>query len=344
MRDYLLFMLDWFKPHARLTVENLCLRQQLAVLATNPKRPKLKNKDRRFWILVSRWLPGWRDCLVVVKSETVLKWHRKGWRHYWRWKSRNKKSGRRKIAVKLRQLIRRMKQENPLWGQVRIYAELLGLGMIVSPRTVAKYMKISTKKPPSPGWRAFLKIHAHVLWACDFLTVRTLTFRTLYVFFLIHHSSREIVHVRVTKHPTARWTGQQLVNACFDREPPKYLIRDNDAIFGQDFRKKAGSLGIKEVRTPIRSPKANAIAERFVGTLRRECLDHVLIFNERHCQKIVDEYIDYYNHHRPHRSLDHQPPCPMGPHKPTLTTGPPTGEIISLPVLGGLHHIYQRAA
>jgi len=237
-----------------------------------------------------------------------------------------------------------MKQENPLWGQVRIYAELLGLGFIVSPRTVAKYMKIRHRRPPSRKWKDFLEHHAKDIWACDFLTVRTLTFRTLYVFFLIHHATREIVHVRVTQHPTARWAGQQLVNACFDREPPTYLLRDNDSIFGKEFRQKVEGLGIKEIRTPIHSPKANAIAERWVGTLRQEALDHVFIFNERHLQKIVTEYVDYYNQYRPHRSLDHQPPCPIADDKSQAYTGPPAGEIVSLPVLGGLHHIYRRAA
>ena len=248
------------------------------------------------------------------------------------------------IAIKLRCLIQRMKRQNPLWGLVRIYAELLGLGFVVSPRTVAKYMKTIDRPPPSRRWRDFLEQHAKDIWACDFLTVRTLTFKTLYVFFLIHHVTREIVHIRVTEHPTAPGTGQQLMNACWDHNPPKYLLRDNDAIFGNEFSKKVAGLGIKEVRTPVRSPKANAIAERWVGTLRRECLDHVFIFNERHLQKMVNEYVSYYNHHRPHRSLDHQPPCAKETRNPGLATGPPTGEIVSLPVLGGLHHIHQRAA
>jgi transposase InsO family protein len=238
-----------------------------------------------------------------------------------------------------RQLIRRMAAENPLWGQVRIMAELLKLGYAVSPRTVKRYMRRPWSGTPSPGWREFLAQHAKDIWACDFLTVRTLTFQTLYVFFLIHHATREIIHIQVTRHPTAAWTAQQIVNACFEREPPKYLIRDRDSIYGVGFSRRTTSLGIREVRTPVRAPKANSIAERFVGTLRRECLDHMFIFNERHLQRIVEEFVGYYNHQRPHRSLHHRPPCPG-----SVATGPPRGAVIAAPVLGGLHHVYRRAA
>jgi len=282
--------------------------------------------------------------MILVQPETVLRWHRRGWKYYWRLKSKSK-PGRRRIALKLRSLIQQMTKQNPLWGQIRIWAELLGLGLIVSPRTVAKYMKRPRRRPPpSRRWKEFLEQHAKDIWACDFLTVRTLTFKTLYVFFLIHHSTREIVLARVTRHPTAIWSGRQLVNACWDRDPPRFLLRDNDAIYGQTFRETVKALGIHELRTPIRAPKANGIAERLVGTLRRECLDHVFIFNERHLQKVVDEYVDYYNRHRPHQGLDHQSPNAFANDKSTTPTGPPTGEILALPVLGGLHHIYKRAA
>ena len=236
-----------------------------------------------------------------------------------------------------------MAAENPLWGQVRIRAELLKLGVVVSPRTVRRYMRRRYVGPPSPRWRAFLKQHARDIWACDFLTVRTLTFQTLYVFFLIHHATREIVQVRVTSHPTAAWTGQQLVNACFHRAPPRFLIRDRDRIYGHEFRGKAGALGIREIRTPVRAPKANAIAERFVGTLCRECLDHVFVFNARHLQKTVAEFIQYYNTHRPHRSLNQQPPRPEPTAAFPASTDPP-GRILAEAVLGGLHHVYKRAA
>jgi transposase InsO family protein len=339
MRWLLALLLAGFKSKTRLAAENLCLRQQLAVLARRQPHPALRNEDRRFWILMARWFPRWRECLLIVKPETVLRWHARGFRAYWRWKCTKRKPGRKRIALEIRQLIRRMAAENPLWGQVRIMAELLKLGYVVSPRTVRKYMRRPWNGTPSPRWREFLAQHVKDIWACDFLTVRTLTFQTLYAFFLIHHATREIVHVRVTRRPTAAWTGQQLVNVGFERESPKYLIRDRDGIYGQEFRRKVRALGIQEIRTPVRAPKANAFAERFVGTLRRECPDHVFIFNERHLQKIVDAFVVYYNQHRPHRSLDHQSPCPV-----SVATGPPRGAVIAEPVLGGLHHVYRRAA
>jgi transposase InsO family protein len=332
-----------FMPRLQLITEIACLRQQLAVLQRQRPHSRLKNLDRRFWILMCRGFSKWRECLLIVTPGTVLHWHRKGWRHYWRLKSKPRCAGRRRIALELRELIRHMARDNPLWGQVRIMAELLKLGVVVSPRTIRRYMRRPYTGMPSPRWREFLKLHAKDIWACDFLAVRTLTFQTLYVFFLIHLATRAIVHVRVTRHPTAAWTGQQVVNACFDRAPPRFLIRDRDSIFGETFSRRAKSLGIREIRTPVRAPKANAIAERFVGTLRRECLDHVFIFNERHLQKVAAEFAHYYNRHRPHRSLDHRPPRPAPVVVSSNPTGPPS-EIIAEPVLGGLHHVYRKAA
>jgi putative transposase len=342
MRWLLRFLIDYCKPRALLVFENLCLRQQLALLARHHPHPRVRDRDRRFWILMSHWFSGWRKVLLIVQPETVLGWHRRVWRYYWRRVLAKKPAGRKRIPLGLRQLIRRLAAENPLWGQVRIMAELLKLGYVVSPRTVKRYMRWRRSGPPSPRWRDFLAQHAKDIWACDFLTVRTLTFQTLYVFFVIHHATREIVHIRVTAHPTAMWSGQQLTNACFDRNPPKYLVRDRDSIYGAEFQRRATSLRIREVRTPIRAPKANSIAERFVGTLRRECLDHVLIFNERHLQKIVIEFAAYYNRHRPHRSLEQRPPCP-DPSAPIASSGPAI-RVIAEPVLGGLHHIYRKAA
>ena len=339
MRSLFRLLRAFCKPRMLLAVENVCLRQQMAVLSRMQSRPLLRDKDRRFWILMSRWFPKWEDCLLIVQPETVLKWHERGWRTYWRWKSKRGQPGRKRIPLELRQLIRRLAAENPLWGQVRIMAELLKLGYVVSPRTVRRYIRRPWSGKPSPQWKEFLAQHAKDIWACDFCCVRTLTFQTLYVFFLIHHATREIVHIRVTRNPAAAWTGQQVVNACFEREPPKYLIRDRDGIYGHEFRRKVSALGIREIRTPVRAPKANAIAERFVGTLRRECLDHVFIFNERHLQGVVDEFVGYYNRQRPHRSLAHRPPYPV-----SAATSPPRGAVIAEPVLGGLHHVYRRAA
>ncbi len=339
MRWIICAVIALFKPRWRLVAEIVCLRQQLIVLERQRKRPVLQNKDRRFWILMCHGFYAWCHCLLIVKPESVLRWHARGWRAYWRWKSRAARSGRKQTPLEARALIRRMARENPLWGQIRICAELLKLGYVLSPRTVKKYLRRPRNGTPSPRWGEFLTQHANDLWACDFLCVRTLSFQTLYVFFLIRHASREIVHLRATAHPTAQWTAQQLTNACSDREPPQYLIHDRDGIYGLEFTRKARSLGLQQIRTPVRAPKANAIAERFVGTLRRECLDHVLVFNERHLQKTVIEFAAYYNHHRPHRSLALHPPCALA-----TALGPPTGEVLADPVLGGLHHVYRRAA
>ena len=205
-----------------LVAENLCLRQQLLVLQRRHPRPRLRDADRRFWILACRWFSGWRRSLLIVKPETVLGWHRKGWKSYWRWRSRAPgNNGRHPIRGELRLLIRRMTSENTLWGQRRIQAELARLGYKVSARTVAKYMRRPHGREPSPGWRIFIRQHAGETWACDFISVQTILFRTLHVFFVIRHASREVVHVHVTQHPTAGWAAQQIIECCaWDREPP----------------------------------------------------------------------------------------------------------------------------
>lgn len=335
MRWFIVAVLALFKPRAWLIAENICLRQQLAVLARKKKLPQLRNKDRRFWIVMCRWFAHWKDSLIVVAPQTVLRWHRAGWRAYWGWSSRRRCSGRKRMA-----------RENPLWGQQHIEAELAKLGYTVSPRTVAKYMRRTFRAPPSPGWKEFLNNHAAAIWACDFLTVRTLSFKTLYVFVVIRHATREIVCARVAFKPNAVWSGQQIVQACWDRDPPRFLIHDNDGIFGNDFNRRVMSLGIEQIRTPIHAPKANAIAERFIGTLRRECLDHVFIFSERHLQQVVDEFVVYYNQHRPHRSLNQKPPLFEHSADPPYTGSLDdlNRNIVSTPVLGGLHHVYRRAA
>jgi putative transposase len=330
-----------FLSRRQLLIEIACLRQQIAVYQRQHPHVALQDRDRRFWILLSRLIPTWRQYLHIVTPQTVLRWHRQGWRAYWRWKSQ-RQVGRKRIPLALRQLIHRIAIENPLWGQVRIMAELVKLGYLVSPRTVRRYIRRPWPGTPSPHWRTFLTQHAKDMWACDFLTVRTLTFQTLYVFFLIHHASRAIIHARATRHPTAIWTGQQVVNACDGRSAPPYLIRDRDQIYGKEFDRRVESLGIRQIRTPFQAPRANSIAERWIGTLRRECLDYTLILNERHLQNVLDEFVRYYNYHRPHRSLNHH-----APHAATIApsfppTGPPT--ILAEPVLSGLHHVYRRAA
>src|ERR1700720_4371967 len=221
----------------------------------------------------------------------VLRWHHRGWRAYWRRRSRwGGKAGRRPIAPELRDLIRRMAAENRPWGQRRIQAELPRLGFRVSARTIGKYMRRPRDGEPSPRWRTFLKQHASAIWACDFLCMRTVFFQTLYVFFVVDHANREVLHVQTTRHPTAEWASRQIIECCgWDREPPRFLIHDRDGCYGAVFDRRVRALGITQIRTPFRSPQANSVAERWVGSLRRECLDYV-IFNEHHLRAVLAEY------------------------------------------------------
>jgi putative transposase len=225
------------RPKALLVADNLCLRQQLAVLQRRKPRPRLEDADRRFWILACRCFSGWRTTLLIVKPETVLRWHRQGWRTYWRRRSRRTgRQGRGPIAPELRTLIRRMTMENRRWGQRRIQAELARLGFKVSARTVAKYMQRTNRRGPSSSWRSFLRQHASTVRACDFFCVRTITYRMLYVFFVIHHASRQVLHVHVTGHPTDSWTAQQIVECCtWDRVPARFLVHDRDSCYGTTF-------------------------------------------------------------------------------------------------------------
>lgn len=329
-----------FKPRSRLIAENVCLRQQLVVLKRRQKRPSLHDADRRFWILASRLFGRWRERLLIVQPETVLRWHRKGWKAYWSWRSRRKKGGRQRIPLDVRKLIRQMTRENPLWGQQRIQAELVALGFTVCARTVAKYMRRPWSGQPSPRWRQFLARHADGIWACDLFTVQTIWFRTLYVFFIIHHGSRELIHARVTANPTASWIAQQMTEAGdVDRALPRYLIHDRDGCYGAAFFRRVQSLGITQIPTPIKAPKANAIAERWVRTVRSECLDHRFVLGHQHLQRLMNEYIGYYNDWRPHRSRGQRAPRPKERASPQCSN-----RIVAEPILGGLHHVYRYAA
>jgi putative transposase len=332
----------FFMSRASLVAENLCLRQQLLVHQRRHPRPRLRDADRRFWILASRWFSNWRGTLLVVKPETVLAWHRKGWKAYWRWRSRAPAgSGRRPIRDELRLLIRRMASENTLWGQRRIQAELARLGFKVSARTVAKYMRRPHDQGPSPGWRTFLERHTAEIWACDFFSAQTLWFKTLHAFFVVGHASREVLHVQVTEHPTAEWVAQQIVECCgWDREPPRFLIHDRDSRYGALFDRRLQSLGISQIRTPFRAPQANSIAERWVRSVRQECLDHTFILGKRHLRRVLAEYVTYFNQWRPHRSIGQRAPCAPVPRTRTRQSG----KVVAVPVLGGLHHVYQLAA
>lgn len=325
-----------FASRASLVAENLALRQQLAALCRKSPRPRLRLSDRLFWVALSRLFAGWRSWLVIVKPDTVVSWHKAGYRLFWRWKSRSR-PGRPKVPRNVQGLIRRIASENPLWGVPRIQAELRLLGHDLAESTVAKYVK-RPRKPPSQTWTTFLANHSDCLAAIDFFTVPTVTFRNLYVFLILRHDRRRVAHFAVTEHPHAAWVAQQLKEAFPFEEAPRYLLRDNDGIYGGEVTRCLANMGIEEVKTAPHSPWQNPFVERLVGTLRRECLDHVIVLNERHLTRILREFIDrYYHSSRCHMALDENSPIarPVEP--------PDKGEIVSTPILGGLHYSYRRA-
>lgn len=303
-----------------LAIGNLALRQQLAMMKAQRPRPRLTDADRLFWVLPSRFWSGWHASLHVVQPETVVRWHRQGFRCYWRWKSRHR--GRPKVDREIRTLIRRMCQANPLWGAPRIHGELLKLGIEVSETTVSKYM-IKHRRPPSQNWQTFLKNHAKELIALDFFTVPTASFRALFVLVILSHDRRRILHFNVTEHPTAAWTA---------------LVRDRDAIYGETFRHQATVLKIQDVPTAPRSPWQNAYAERLIGSIRRDCLNHMIVLGRRHLRRILQSYVAYYNETRTHLSLDKDTPAGRPIQRPGQS------KVIELRRIGGLHHEYVRRA
>jgi transposase InsO family protein len=274
---------------------------------------------------------------MIVKPETVIRWHREGFRLYWRWKSRTNQRGRPWITAEIRQLIQRMARENPTWGAPRIQSELCRLGYTVAESTVAKYMKRG-RKAPSQTWRAFLENHVPDIGAIDFFIVATVSFRLLYCFLVLRHDRRRVVHFNVTPPPTARWTAQQVVEAFPFDEALRFLIRDHDGRYSQDFRERIKHLGIEEVVIAYRSPWQSPYVERLVGSLRRECLDHVIVFNEAHLLRILTACFAYYHESRTHLSLDRNAPIPR------KVAPPHQGRVIAIPQVGGLHHRDARAA
>ena len=320
-----------------VTFENIALRHQLMVLQRSIPRPRLRRQDRIFWLCLSRLWVNWRSSLLIVQPSTVIAWHRQGFRLYWRWKSRLGSPGRPPIDLEIRTLIRRMARENPTWGRRRIQAELRFLGYEVAALTVAKYMRRASRNP-SPTWRAFLAAHRHNIVAIDFFVVPTLTFRLLFGFVVLRHDRRELIHIGVTDQPTATWAAQQIVHAFPDETGPAYLLRDRDAIYGADFQRRVERLGIRQVVIAPRAPWENPFAERVIGSIRRECLDLVIVLSERHLRRLLRTYLAYYNVTRPHQSLAND-----SPRRREVQSGP--GEqIVSVPEVGGLHHRYQRAA
>jgi len=332
-----------FKDKANLIMEILALREQVAVLLDSKKRPKLTNQDRLFWIILSRIYSGWQSCLAIVKPATVIHWHRYFFKLYWRWKSR--KQGRPEITPEMKKLIKQLSKENPQWSAERIRDSLLiyRFAQIPHPDTIRKYM-VKPKHPrkPSGTWLSFLHNHRPQSWAIDFFTVHTLTFNVLYVFVVLDHGRRKVVHFAVTAHPSLSWIIQQLREAMPFGLQPRYMFRDNDKKYGNLLKAFLESCGIDDVPTAYRSPWQNPYVERFIGTLRQDLLNHVIIINERHLHSLLKEYInDYYHIARPHQGLNGQTPenIPLSKIK-----GNQKSNLIPFPVCGGLHHRYERVA
>jgi putative transposase len=332
----LLTIRDVAWSRARLQLELLALRHQLQVLQrTRPRRVPLTMPDRWLWVWLSRVWTEWRRALVIVEPATVVAWHRRGLRLFWRWKSRPR-TGRPSVAKDVRELIRMMSEANPLWGAPRIHGELLKVGVNVSQATVAKYMA-RLRRPPSQTWRTFLANHMGQIMAADFFVVPTATCRLLFVLVIIAHARRRVVHVAVTDRPTAAWTAQQLREAFPWEEAPRYLLRDRDTAF-EGWAETARTMRIEELLAAPRSPWQNAYAERFIGSARRECLDHVIVFSATGLQRLMARYCAYYEHSRTHLSLNKDTPI----HRPIVA--PTDGRVVAIPQVGGLHHRYERQA
>ncbi len=331
---------DAIRSKTQLIAENALLRHQLIILQRQVKHPQLSNRDRLRLLLLARATPFWKQALLIVQPDTLLRWHRQLFRLVWRRKSKPK-TPQTRITPDTIALIKQMRTENITWGAERIRGELLKLGIKVSKRTIQRYLPPETSPSTSPSnqnWGTFLRNHADQVWSCDFTQVHTLFFAPLFVFVIIELSSRRIVHTAVTSHPTDAWVAQQLREATPWGEHPRFLIRDNDCKDGPHFEAVAAGSGIEVIRTPFRAPDANSHVERFLQSLRRECLNHMLILNERHLAKAVREYAGYFNHARPHQGIGQRIPVPP------KVEPPQTGKIIAFPVLGGLHHDYRRAA
>ena len=327
-----------FRSRMVLQAEIIALRHQLIVLQRKNAghRIQMQTWDRILWVWLSRIWSGWRSALLLVKPETVIAWHRKGFKLYWAWKSRPA-DGRPAVSAEICSLIRKMSLANPRWGAPRIHGELLKLGIKLSESTIARYMARHWK-PPSQTWRTFLKNHMTSMVSADFFVVPTITFKLFFVFVIFSHDRRRLIHFGVTKNPTAEWTARQLLEAFPWDSAPRYLLRDRDKIYGQACNYATESLGIREVLTAPKSPWQNPYVERFIGSIRRECLDHVIIINRSGLHRVLKGYFEYYERSRTHLSLEKDAPIsrPVQP--------PSAGNVVEIPVVGGLHHRYERRA
>ena len=326
-------LLGLFRSKTSLEAEILALRHQLNVLRrTSPRRPVFSNFDRMVFICLYRIAPRILDALTIVEPETVVHWHRAGFRSFWRWKSR-RRAGRQSVTPEIRRLIREMSLANPLWGAPRIHGELLKLGIDIGQTSVAKYMA-RRRRPPSQGWRTFLRNHLDGVASIDLFVVPTISFKLLYGLLILRHDRRRILWVGVTPSPTAEWIARQVSEACGWEPVPDYLVRDRDRVYGEAFTRRIRAMGIRDRPTAPRSPWQNGYAERLIGSIRRECLDHVIVFGERHLRHVLRSYQQYYNGTRTHLAL--------AKNSPLTRSVQAIGSILPLPILGGLHHRYVR--
>jgi putative transposase len=332
-------MLRVFRTRRNLLLENLVLRQQLTVLKRKRPRPRIAALDKLFWVLARRFWSGWKQALIVVTPDTVVRWHRAGFALYWRAISRARRVfGRKRISKEVRDLIFRMVKENPTWGAPRIHGELQMLGFDVSERTISRWMRRAPRNPePAKRWLAFLRNHREAIAAMDFFTVSTVAFRLLYCFFVISHDRRRILHFNVTRHPTSTWIIQQLRETFPFQLVPKFLIFDRDSKFNFEVAAAVRSLGANSVRTSFESPWQNGIAEPWVESCRHDLLDHVIAINELHLKRLLKEYVAYYHEDRTHLGLNKQTPA-----RRVRSTS--RGRVCALPRLSGLHHRYERVA
>jgi transposase InsO family protein len=336
VRALIAFLISMVRSRLSLQVEILALRHQLAVYQRSTRGPHLRPSDRILWSWLSRAWSRWRDVVLFVQPATVLAWQRQRFRDHWAHLSR-RDPGRPAISQEVRALIREISAANPRWGSPRILGEMRKLGIPVAKSTVEKY-RVRPRRPPSPAWRTFLKTHVTELVALDFFTVPTVNFKVLFVLIVLAHERRRVLHFNVTEHPTAPWTAQQLVEAFPWETAPKYLLRDRDATYGDWFQRRIKSLGVEQVLTAPRSPWQNAYAERMIGSIRRECLDHVIVLNAEHLRRTLAGYFYYYHRWRTHLSLGMD--CPdTRPAQP-----PDQGAVVAFPEVGGLHHHYERLA
>jgi transposase InsO family protein len=333
----LAFLSTLFRSRRSLQLEIVALRHQLAVYQRTAQRPRICPGDRVLWSWIARRWSGWRDVLVIVEPGTVIAWQRKRFRDHWAKLSSSRRPGRPPISDEIKALIRTMSEVNTGWGSPRIVGELRKLGIDVAKSTVEKY-RVRSRKPPSPTWKSFLTNHLGGMVSIDFFVVPTVRLRVLFVLVILAHHRRRVVHFNVTEHPTAQWTGQQIIEAFPWDTAPKYLLRDRDGIYGLRFQERVAGLGIEEVVTVPRSPWQNAFVERVIGSIRRECLDHVLVMNDRHLKRILSSYFDYYHRWRTHLSLEMDSPESRSVQPPAL------GRVVAVPEVGGLHHHYERLA